>query len=158
MARHTRPTIDDELIDKLLEGREHSAVLLGNDVLIGELRSAWPTYPGRFRDAEHAMEWGREFFPAYSRKPHEGLALFTLDDVYTGQVDARWKVRQEAMDLHCEQYPKRYVNGRAIVHRPLQSVYINPDDGLPGDIVLADPTSFAIDPTPASIELPEVVT
>ena len=24
MARRTKPTIDDELIDKLLEGREHS--------------------------------------------------------------------------------------------------------------------------------------
>ena len=37
MARRTKPTIDDELIDKLLEGREHSAALLGNDGLIGEL-------------------------------------------------------------------------------------------------------------------------
>ena len=38
MARRTKPTIDDELIDKLLEGREHSAALLGNDGLIGELK------------------------------------------------------------------------------------------------------------------------
>ena len=38
MARRTKPTIDDELIDKLLEGREHSAALLDNDGLIGELK------------------------------------------------------------------------------------------------------------------------
>lgn len=38
MARRAKPTIDDDLIDKLLEGREHSASLLGNDGLIGELK------------------------------------------------------------------------------------------------------------------------
>ncbi|MCE7509563.1 IS256 family transposase [Alloalcanivorax xenomutans] len=38
MARRSKPTIDDELIDQLLEGREHSAALLGNDGLIGELK------------------------------------------------------------------------------------------------------------------------
>jgi transposase-like protein len=38
MARRTKSTIDDELIDKLLEGHEHSAALLGNDGLIGELK------------------------------------------------------------------------------------------------------------------------
>ena len=38
MARRTKPTIEDELIDKLLEGREHSTALLGNDGLIGELK------------------------------------------------------------------------------------------------------------------------
>lgn len=38
MARRTKSTIDDELIDKLLEGREHSAALLENDGLIGELK------------------------------------------------------------------------------------------------------------------------
>jgi putative transposase len=38
MARRTTAKIDDDLIDKLLEGREHSAALLGNDGLIGELK------------------------------------------------------------------------------------------------------------------------
>lgn len=36
MARRSKPAIDDELIDQLLEGRKHSAALLGNDGLIGE--------------------------------------------------------------------------------------------------------------------------
>lgn len=38
MVWRNKPTIDDELIDKLLEGREHSAALPGNDGLIGELK------------------------------------------------------------------------------------------------------------------------
>lgn len=38
MARRTKPRIDDELIDKRLEGGEHSAALLGNEGLIGELK------------------------------------------------------------------------------------------------------------------------
>lgn len=38
MARRKQQIFDDELIDKLLEGREHSAALLGNDGLIGELK------------------------------------------------------------------------------------------------------------------------
>jgi putative transposase len=38
MARRRKSTIDDELIDQLLEGREHSAALLDNDGLIGELK------------------------------------------------------------------------------------------------------------------------
>lgn len=41
MARRTKPTIDDELIDKLLEGREHGAGLLGND---GQGCTATPGY------------------------------------------------------------------------------------------------------------------
>lgn len=32
MARRSKPTIDDSLIDKLLEGRMHSAALLGKRV------------------------------------------------------------------------------------------------------------------------------
>lgn len=31
-------------------------------------------------------------------------------------------------------------------------------DGLPADLVLADPNSFTTEPTPISVELPEVVT
>lgn len=48
----------------------------------------WPSYPGRFRDAEHARQWSGTFFPAYNQRPHEGLALFTPEVVYTGRVEA----------------------------------------------------------------------
>lgn len=118
----------------------------------------WPSYPGRFRDADHAREWCHTFFPAYHRRPHEGLALFTPEDVYTGQVQAVWQIRQAAMDRHYADHPERYVNGPPVVKRPPNRVCINPDDGQPAEAVLADPESFQTVPTPVSLELPEVVT
>jgi len=151
-----------ELLSSLGVDQSFSRPRVSNDNAFSESQfkttKNWPTYPGRFHDADHATAWGREFFPAYNHKPHEGLALFTPHDVYTGQVDMRWKVRQEAMDRHYAQHPMRYVNGKPIVHRPPQRVCINPDDGLPADLVLADPNSFKTDQTPVGIEMPEVVT
>lgn len=38
MARRTKPTLDEALIDQLSEVGEHSVSLRGNDGLIGELR------------------------------------------------------------------------------------------------------------------------
>jgi putative transposase len=118
----------------------------------------WPGYPGRFHDAEHARHWGREFFPAYNQRPHEGLALFTPEDAYTDRVEAVWQIRQATMDRHYAEHPARYVNGPPTVRRPPQRVAINPDDGQPADQVLANPSSFMTVPTPVSVELPEVVT
>ena len=118
----------------------------------------WPSYPGRFSDEQHAREWCQAFFPAYNRRPHEGLALFTPEDVYTGQVETVWKIRQTAMDRHYADHPERYVNGPPVVKRPPERVCINPDDGRPAEQVLADPESFKTVPTPVSLELPEVVT
>jgi putative transposase len=118
----------------------------------------WPSYPGRFRDEEHAREWCNTFFPAYSRRPHEGLALFTPEDVCTGRVDEVWQVRKSTMDRHYADHPERYVNGPPVVRRPADRVCINPDDGQPAQAVLADPESFETVPTPVSLELPEVVT
>lgn len=118
----------------------------------------WPSYPGRFRDAEHARQWGGTFFPAYNQRPHEGLALFTPEEVYTGRVEAVWQIRQATMDRHYAEHPERYVHGAPTVRRPPQRVAINPDDGQPADQVLASPHSFMTVPTPVSVEPPEVVT
>ena len=118
----------------------------------------WPSYPGRFRDIEHARQWCTEFFPAYNQRPHEGLALFTPEDVHTNRVDEVWQIRQATMDRHYAEHPERYVNGAPMVKRPPQRVAINPDDGQPAEQVLADPESFETVPTPVSTELPEVVT
>jgi putative transposase len=57
VARRTKPTIDDELIDKLQEGRDHSAVLLGNDDLIGERKKRLAE---RMRPAEMYEHLGDE--------------------------------------------------------------------------------------------------
>lgn len=118
----------------------------------------WPNYPGRFRDDGHARQWCSEFFPAYSRRPHEGLALFTPEDLYTGQFEAVWQVRQATIDRHYAAHPERYVKGPPRVAKPPAMVAINPDDGQTAEELLATPDAFQISPTPVSTELPEVVT
>lgn len=118
----------------------------------------WPSYPGRFRDADHARQWCSKFFPAYNRRPHEGLALFTPEDLYTGRVEAVWQTRQTAMDRHYAVHPERYVKGPPRVARPPAVVSINPDDGQTAAKLLDRRDAFQISPTPVSTELPEVVT
>ena len=118
----------------------------------------WPSYPGRFSGIEHARQWGTEFFPAYQQRPHQGLALFTPTDLYAGQVEAVWQIRQAAMDRHYANHPQRYVNGAPKVARPPSQAAINPDDGQMANELLANPNSFEIESTPVSAELPVVVT
>ena len=118
----------------------------------------WPSYPGRFHDEQHARAWCQTFFPAYNQRPHEGLALFTPEDVYTGQVDAIWEIRRTAMERHHAAHPERYVNGPPVVPRPPQRVCINPDDGQLAQDVLSDPDSFKTVTTPVGLALPPVVT
>ncbi|MEA5446796.1 integrase core domain-containing protein [Gammaproteobacteria bacterium AB-CW1] len=118
----------------------------------------WSSYPGRFQNAAHARHWCSEFFPAYSRRPHEGLALFTPEDLYTGRFEALWRVHQAAMDQHYAAHPERYVKGPPRVARPPELVSINPDDGQTAAKLLNQPDAFQVSPTPVSTELPEVVT
>lgn len=58
-----------------------------------------PDYPGRFRDSEHARSYFSDFFSWYNDVHcHDGIALFTLADVYFGRVDAVLATRQAAAD------------------------------------------------------------
>ena len=100
---------------------------------------------------------GGEFFPAYTRRPHEGLALFTPEDVYTQQIDALWRIRQDAMDRHYAAYPERYVHGCPQVPRPPAVVAINPDDGKTAADLLARDDAFDVENTPVSADLPELL-
>ncbi len=151
-----------DLLSELGIERSYSRPRISNDNPFSESQfkttKYWPSYPGRFRDADHARQWCGEFFPAYSQRPHEGLALFTPEDVYTGRVDTIWQIRQAAMDRHYTAHPERYINGAPRVSRPPAVVAINPDDGQTAADVLADPNAFQLSPTPVSTELPEVVT
>jgi len=151
-----------ELMSSLGVEQSFSRPRVSNDNAFSESQfkttKYWPSYPGRFRDADHAREWCNVFIPAYNQRPHEGLALFTPADVYTGRVDALWQVRQAAMNRHYADHPDRYVNGPPVVKRPPERVCINPDDGQPATQVLLDSESFTTVPTPVSADLPEVVT
>jgi putative transposase len=147
-----------ELMSSLGVEQSFSRPRVSNDNAFSESQfkttKYWPSYPGRFRDIEHARQWCTEFFPAYNQRPHEGLALFTPEDVHTNRVDEVWQIRQATMDRHYAEHPERYVNGAPVVKRPPQRVAINPDDGQPAEQVLADPESFATVPTPVSVEVP----
>lgn len=67
-----------------------------------------PDYPGRFRDIEHARRWMSEFFAWYNTEHHhDGLALFTPEQVFTGRANTLAKRRQEALDAAYERTPQR---------------------------------------------------
>ena len=105
-----------------------------------------PSYPGRLQDIEHARHWCGQFFPAYNQRPHEGLALFTPQDVYTGRNEALWQIRQAAMDRHYPAHPARYVKGPPRVARPPHIVAINPEDGETAAELLHKADAFEINP------------
>ncbi len=151
-----------DLLSDLGVERSYSRPRVSNDNPFSESQfktvKYWPSYPGRFRGDDHARQWCSEFFPAYSRRPHEGLALFTPEDLYTGRFEALWQVRQAAMKQHYAKHPERYVKGPPRVPRPPAVVSINPDDGQTAAELLDKPGAFEISPTPVSAELPEVVT
>lgn len=101
-----------------------------------------PDYPGRFVDLVQARSWGSEFFDWYNvEHHHEGLALFTPQDVFMGRVEAIAASRQKALDEAFERHPERFVNGRPTAARPPQRVTINPLDAAPpcATTVLATP-------------------
>lgn len=117
-----------------------------------------PGYPGRFVDADDARTWARQFFPYYNHRPHQGLALFTPAEVFTGRIDEIRAVRQATLDSHYAEHPERYVNGPPRVARPPSVVVINPEDTAPASELMTTADGFASRSTPVSIELPEVVT
>lgn len=117
-----------------------------------------PSYPGRFVDIEHARTWVRAFVSHYHDRPHEGLALFTPADQFTGRVSEVAARRQQALDAHYAVYPQRYVNGAPRVTLPPAAVHINPDLALNARQLLETPDSLRSIPTPVGIDLPEVVT
>ncbi len=151
-----------ELLSSLGVDQSFSRPRVSNDNPFSESQfktvKYWPSYPGRFHGTDHARQWCGEFFPAYQIRPHQGLALFTPTDLYTGQVETVWQVRQAAMDRHYAANPERYINGPPEVPRPANRVAINPDDGQKASELLASSNGFEVEPTPVSVELPEVVT
>jgi len=151
-----------ELLSSLGVDQSFSRPRVSNDNAFSESQfkttKYWPTYPGRFNGINHARQWCGEFFPAYQQRPHQGLALFTPENLYAGQVEPLWQIRQAAMDQHYADHPGRYVNGPPKVARPPERVAINPDDGQVASYLLASTNGFELEPTPVSIELPEVVT
>lgn len=103
-----------------------------------------PDYPGRFHDLGHARRWCNEFFRWYNvDHHHDGLALYTLEDVFFGRVDAIAAQREAALLEAYRRHPERFVRGQPTVRRPPDRVLINPADGEP------PPTADQVLNTPA---------
>jgi len=151
-----------ELMSELGVERSYSRPRVSNDNAFSESQFKTlkfdPSYPGRFVDPDEARAWGQTFFPYYNHRPHEGLALFTPADVFTGRTEQTWATRQTTLDRHYADYPERYVNGPPQAARPPSVVAINPDDAAPASELMATPGGFASTSTPVSTELPEVIT
>lgn len=111
-----------ELLSSLGVDQSYSRPRVSNDNAFSESQfkttKYWPSYPGRFNGIDHSRQWCREFFPAYQKRSHQGLALFTPMNVYAGQLEAVWQVRQAAMNRHYGANPGCYVKGSPKVARP----------------------------------------
>jgi putative transposase len=132
------------LLDELGVERSYSRPRVSDDNPFSEVlfhtAKHQPDYPGRFRDLEHARQWCDEFFRWHNAEHHhDGLALFTPQDVFMGHVERIAEVRQRALDEAYQRAPERFVAGPPVVPRPPQRVMLNPLDAAPpsGDVVLA---------------------
>lgn len=112
-----------------------------------------PDYPGRFRDIAHARQWCSTFFAWYNdAHHHEGLALFTPEQVFRGRVESVAVRRQEALSVAYARSPERFVNGPPVVARPPARVLLNPLDAAPPtlDVVLGTSTEKLHDLWPSA--------
>ena len=124
-----RPLAD--LLESLGIERSHSRPRTSNDNAFSESQFKTmkyrPTYPRYFESEEEARAWCREFFPWYNNEHrHEGLAMLTPADVYTGKWRERLAIRAEALAAAFEQYPDRFVKGAPKPKEPPAIVAINP--------------------------------
>ena len=142
-----------ELLGDLGIERSYSRPRVSNDNPYSEAHfhtvKYQPDYPGRFRDIAHARGWCEDFFDWYnSEHHHDGLALFTPQDVFMGHVEEIAKRRQGALDEAYQRHPERFVAGPPVAARPPERVLLNPSDAAP-------PTVETLLQTPDD-ELPEL--
>jgi putative transposase len=98
-----------------------------------------PDYPGRFRGVSDARTWCDDFFRWYNcDHHHDGLALFTPQQVFFGEVERVAKRRQEALDQAYRRNPERFVSGPPVAKRPPARVLLNPLDAAPTVAALLD--------------------
>jgi putative transposase len=125
-----------ELLTQLGVERSYSRPRVSNDNPFSESHfhtvKSQPDYPGQFRDIEHARGWCDAFFAWYNTAHHhEGLALFTPQQVFEGQVESIVERRQDALNDAYDRTPQRFVAGPPVAARPPQRVMLNPLDAAP---------------------------
>lgn len=85
-----------------------------------------PTYPGRFQDHDHVLDWARETFTWYNhRHHHSALLLLTPATVHAGQAETVLADRQRTLDAAYAAHPERFPNGRPQAGSLPDKVWIN---------------------------------
>jgi putative transposase len=117
-----------------------------------------PSYPGKFRNAEHARQWFRNSLQEYEYSPHSGLNDYAPNDVWNHRIDEVCQARQKALNEHFATHPNRHVNGAPQAKRPPSLVCINPLDGegVIARTALATASFFKSSPPEVELDLPEV--
>lgn len=153
------------LLTELGVERSYSRPRVSNDNPMSEslfhTTKSQPDYPERFRDVETARSWCAEFFDWYNvEHHHNGLALFTPQQVYMGHVEAVAARRQRALDHAYQRHPERFVAGPPLVRRPPARVMLNPLDAAPPtlDAVLDTPDDqlAGLWPTSTNADVPVI--
>jgi len=110
--------------------RSHSRPRVSNDNPFSESQfktlKYCPLYPGAFAGYESAKAWSNSFFTWYNQEHrHEGIGLFTPDDVYTGRHLQLTIARQRTLDAAYATHPERFVKGPPKPPAVPEEVWIN---------------------------------
>jgi putative transposase len=147
-----------ELLTELGVERSYSRPRVSDDNPFSEAHfrtvKSQPDYPGQFRDLEHARSWCTSFFHWYNAEHHhDGIALFTPEQVYFAQTERIVLSRQQALDAAYLRSPARFVAGPPKAARPPQRVMLNPLDAAPPTVeaILAAPPDNLNDLWPAAV-------
>lgn len=86
-----------------------------------------PSYPPAFTCHDHALAWGREFFPWYNHEHrHSGIAYLRPADVYFGRAQAVLDQRHANQMAAFHAHPERYPAGAPKRQTLPTATYINP--------------------------------
>ena len=119
-----------QLLADLGVDRSHSRPRVSNDNPFSEAQfktlKYCPEYPGQFTGYEAAKTWSSAFFNWYNNEHrHEGIALFTPADVFTGRHLRLACARQRVLDQAYDAHPERFVRGHPQAAQPPTEVWIN---------------------------------
>lgn len=96
-----------------------------------------PSFPGRFTGLEHALDWGRGFFPWYNHEHHHSaLAYLTPAQVHRGRTEEVLRAHEQTLMRAWQAHPERFVNGPPRVQRPPSEVWINPPKSDQASVLL----------------------
>jgi putative transposase len=86
-----------------------------------------PGFPDCFGSQEHALSWGRVFFPWYNcEHRHSGIAMLTPEMVHRGRGEEVMQKRLQVALAARRAHPERFVNGPPKPVAVPTAVWINP--------------------------------